>query len=363
MTIFDTTKTFEEYAEKKLFLNSKKGLLNTIHKYYPKIWSLYKEIKSLDWSEDEFNYRQCQTDFATANKNISSIMIDTLAWQWEADSVAATCPVYMIAPFNPCVEVWETECAIMVNELVHANTYSEIVRLSFNNPDEILKEILNKQESFKRLDTISEFLENFGEFSRQYARGTKFQEDEVVRELILYYFAMLLLERVQFMASFAITFTICKSGLFGAIGSAVKKIAQDELEVHCEYRKEILKELRLAYPSVYASCLDTFADWTREVIETELTWTKQLFAGRELVGTNEEFISKWVLFNAKDVVKFAGITDLMDQKYVWPVKNPIPHLEEWFNMNMTQVANQEQDATNYKVNIMMRTDEDIQFDF
>jgi ribonucleoside-diphosphate reductase beta chain len=45
------------------------------------------------------------------------------------------------------------------------------------------------------------------------------------------------------MASFAVTFSICSTGLFQPIGKAVQKICQDELEVHSEYRKEMIKEL------------------------------------------------------------------------------------------------------------------------
>ena len=86
--IFNTQKTKSDYENVKLFLNDSKGLINTIHKKYPKIWTLYKELKALDWSEDEFNYQQCLVDFKTANKDISDMMIETLAWQWEADSRA-----------------------------------------------------------------------------------------------------------------------------------------------------------------------------------------------------------------------------------------------------------------------------------
>jgi ribonucleoside-diphosphate reductase beta chain len=73
---------------------------------------------------------------------------------------------------------------------------------------------------------------------------TVYSEEEAIKNLLKYYFAMLLLERIQFMASFAITFTIAKTGLFQAIGQAVKKIAQDELEVHVEFRKQVILELQ-----------------------------------------------------------------------------------------------------------------------
>ena len=46
-------------------------------------------MKSLDWDENEVDYSQCNSDFKTAQRGVSDMMIRTLAWQWEADSVAS----------------------------------------------------------------------------------------------------------------------------------------------------------------------------------------------------------------------------------------------------------------------------------
>ena len=62
-TIFNTTKTLEEYSEKKLFGVGEMPLLNTIHKNYPELWKTYKDMKALDWDENEIDYDQCLVDF------------------------------------------------------------------------------------------------------------------------------------------------------------------------------------------------------------------------------------------------------------------------------------------------------------
>jgi ribonucleoside-diphosphate reductase beta chain len=214
MTVFNKTKTVEQYEDKALFLGEDKGLLNTIHKHFPKIWKYYKVIKSLDWSEDEFTFSRCINEFKTCAPDVRDMMIKTLAWQWEADSIAATSPIYLVAPFNPCIEVWEAEVAITANEMVHANTYSEIVRMSFENPPEVLGSILADQEAMDRVSVIEAYLSEFAAFSLDYKQNPeKYTRKEAIKNLMKFYYAMLLLERIQFMASFAITFTICKSGL------------------------------------------------------------------------------------------------------------------------------------------------------
>ena len=58
--ILNTTKT--DYESNPVFLGEQdQGLFDTIHKNHPNIWGFYKEIRSLDWSEDEFgNGKQIQ---------------------------------------------------------------------------------------------------------------------------------------------------------------------------------------------------------------------------------------------------------------------------------------------------------------
>lgn len=369
MTVFNKTKTVEQYEDKALFLGEDKGLLNTIHKHFPKIWKCYKTVKSLEWSEDEFTFFRCINEFKTCAPDVRDMMIKTLAWQWEADSIAATSPICLVAPFNPCIEVWEAEVAITANEIVHANTYSEIVRMSFENPSEVLGSILADQEAMDRVSVIEAYLSEFAAFSPDYKQNPeKYTRKEAIKNLMKFYYAMLLLERIQFMASFAITFTICKSGLFNAIGQAVKKIAQDELEVHVGYRKEVFTELRNMDNEsfggeIFAEIKADLKSMLLSVISTEIEWTKYLFAGRSLVGINETMVIDWILFNAKDVVKFTEFGYDEFGEYSFPAKNPIPHLEDWFNMNSSQSSPQEQQVAAYKMNSVIRDDSDIVFEF
>lgn len=367
-TILSTSKTQEEYANSKLFLGGEPGLIDTINKSYPKIWDLYKEMKSLDWSEDEFNYSKCFGDFKSVDKDMSDMMLETIMTQWEADSIASRFPLVLISPFQPCTEIVEAEQAIQTNELVHSNTYSEIIRMSFDNPQEVLAAMLAKSETFDRISLVNKTFQEFKEFSAySNYHGIKEKDEYVYAQLIKFYFTLLLLERIQFMASFAITFTICKSGPFQPIGMAVKKIAQDELEVHSEYRKQVISELiKIDKTEFDGKIMEEVKPQLialfNEVINSEMVWTEQLFEGRTLIGTNKELIKQWVLFNAKDVSRFIGFTK-DDVDYVYPKQNPMPFLEDWFNMNNTQAAPQEQDVAAYKVKVVSRDDESITFDF
>lgn len=358
---FNTEKTVAQYHDKApLFFGDDPGLFDTINKHYPKIWSIYKEMKSLDWSEDEFDYSQCNLDFKNCPKPVYDMMIRTLAWQWEADSVASRNIAPVLAPFITDSTLWAAWQRISDNEVIHAATYSEIVRMSFDNPEDVLSDILAVKESLVRLTTVKLVFDDVFQASHKYALGM-ITADEAYDSLFMAVVALFLLERVQFMASFAITFTICSTGLFQSIGKAVQKIAQDELEVHVELDKEVLRiELQTERgKSAYERLKPRIQKLFDEVVGAELVWTDYLFSeGRELVGANAPIVKSWVMYNASTVHKFLDLGG----DYKFPKHNPMPHLEDWINIGKSQAAPQEQDNNQYKVGAIVRDDTNTEFD-
>ncbi len=350
--VFNLNKTQEQYSDTGLFFSGKPGLFDTVNKKYPKIWALYKEMKSLDWDESEVDYSRCNADFKNCPRSVSDMMIRTLAWQWEADSIASRAIAPVLAPFISSSELWAAWQRISDNEVIHAAAYSEIVRMSFDNPSEVLADVLSIQESVVRLEIVAKSFEDLYVVSHKYALDLIKVDQKVYNVLYKGIIALLLLERIQFMSSFAITFTIADSGWFQPIGAIVKKIAQDELEIHCELDKAVLEIEHkttmglLAREQTKADVLKMF----NEVVEGEFAFVDYLFSeGRSLIGTNADIIKQWVLFNAKDVAYFLDL----HTEHKFPKTNPMPHLEMWLNMNKQQAAPQEQDVVAYKVGVIV----------
>ena len=359
--MFNSEKTLEEYKKTPLFLGAEPGLFDTVNKQYPKIWSLYKEMKSLDWDENEFDYSQCNVDFKNCNQDVKDIMIRTLAWQWEADSVASRSIIACFAPFISSSELFAAWSRVADNEAVHSATYSEIVRMSFDNPEEVLKEILEVKESLQRLSKVQKVFKELQELGCKYTLKEIQGNQELYNKIYLGVCTLLMLERIQFMSSFAITFTVCSTGIFQSIGKAVQKICQDELEVHCELDKEIIFIENLTERGKIASIQvkEELKEIFHEIVNSEIDWTNNyLFKDRQLIGANANLITQWVLFNAKDVAKYLNI----DSNFHFPKHNPMPGLENWINMNKTQAAPQEQDLAQYKVKAVVNDDNGAVFD-
>lgn len=362
-SIFNFDKTIEEYKNTPIFCGPEPGLMDTIYKPYPKLWSLYKELKNLDWDENEFDYKRCKIDFKNTEDYISGKMIKALAYQWEADSVAGRSILAILAPFVSSTEYWTALVRIADNENVHGATYSEIIKLSFDNPDEVVRDILEYKAARNRLGVVEKTLNEALYLSRQYAAGLIPMSDELYRDVVMKTtIALLYLERVQFIASFAVTFTICETGLYQPIGKAVQKICQDELEIHAEFGKEVITYEMKTEKGKWA--IESLKPWIKElrseIIQSENEFIDSIHEdGHNLPGATPEMFKQWVLFNDKDLVRFLNI----EVDTVFPKYNPMPLLETWIDQGLTQPAPQEQDIGQYKVGIMVDDSEDMIFDF
>lgn len=358
-SVFNINK--KDYESPSLFLGEGgNGVLDSINKKFPEIWERYKSVKSLDWDENEFNYSSCINDFKSCDKSTYDMMIKTLAFQWEADSIASR-----ISPIVGCVvtssELWAAWQRVSDQEVVHALTYSEIVRNSFEDPSDILEEILKVKESFSRLNVVSRTLDEVSKAAHEYAAGLRENNQEMYNYCYLFTVAMLILERVQFMSSFGVTFAICDTGRFTPIGKAVQKIAQDELEEHVELDKAVLRnEWKTDRGKVARKeCAGLVKEMLDEVVESEDEWIEYLFSdGNALTGVNMDLLKKWSMYNASDVYSFMGV----ESKRKLPKQNPLKFMEKWLNISKSQGSLQEEDQGQYRVGIVRRDDEETIFD-
>lgn len=357
-SIFNTAKT--DYEKPSLFLGQTPGLFDTIHKNYPKIWSLYKGMKSLDWDENEFNYSACASDFVTAPKSKVDKMIKSLAWQWEADSVASRAIGPIISLFDPCPELWAAWQRVSDSEVTHAATYSEIVRMSFPNGNEVLHEILEITEAMQRLSTVAREMAWVRERGLKYQLGLVENDQETYNAIFMFVFLLFVLERVQFMASFAVTFALGQEDLFTQVAKGVQKIATDEYEIHVELDREVLAhELTTERgKEAYKQLKPRMEAVLNEVIASELKWTKFLFEdGESLDYLTHAQLIQWVYFSATNVAVPLGLS--MDTPKV--ESNPLHYMKTWLNISDFQASPQSEANGQYKVNLLQRDDDDVEF--
>ncbi len=357
-TIFNVEKT--DYQNTPLFLGQAPGLLDSVNKQYPEIWSLYKEMKKLDWDENEFDYSSCMVDFATCSRENYNLMLRTLAWQWEADSVASRAISVVMGPFISSSELWVCWQRISDNESIHALTYSEIVRGSFQNPKEVLDWVLAEKEPLERLSLVGKVFSDVAKASSQYAQGQIPSCYETYKHPFMFTVALMIMERLQFMASFAITFAFGEMNMFMPACKAIQKIAQDELEIHVELDKAVIRrELQTPWGKrAMEELKPVIFKMITEVTQTEFNWIDYAMKdGGELPGVTVPKLRNWVKFNARDLLVFFDLPVPED----YPTKNPLAYMNDWLDIGKMQPSPQEENVGMYKVNVMVRDDDNAEF--
>lgn len=350
--IFNADKT--DYLKPELFLGQPGGLLDSIHQAYPDLFQQYEELKTLDWKHNEFEYWRCVAEFKTVSPSIYQKMIRTLAWQWEGDTVAARGLADVLVPLCTCMESRVGYGRIIDNENLHALTYSEIVRGSFEDPAVILDEIMAVRESHGRMAIVGEIFAQAREASLEWQR-TGVRTPQIEEAVLMLIAAVYLLERVQFMASFAVTFAICELGLFEPIGSAVQMICRDEYSVHVKFGEKVLAHVlktawgQRAFQAVRPRLIAAIV----ELCQNEMAWVDYLHSdGEELPGVTPQKFKDWTLFCAFPVTVTFGVQDEVEAALgvKLPQQLPLNYMRDWIDINEKQASPQEQDNNNYLIN-------------
>lgn len=357
--MFNQDNTEWKEGKYSLFLGQEPALYDSIHVNHPKLFDLYKRQKAMDWSEDELNLEQSRLDMQSCPEEIKDIMVKNLSLQWEADSIASRSIAPLFAPFVTNSELWAAWLKVSEIEVLHALTYSEIVRQCISKPDVIFSQIMQNDEIVGRLTPISKAFKELQIEGALHIVGdqtcsAQFKYNKVMNAVV----ALYCLERLQFVASFAATFAVVDQGWFQAIGKLVQKIAQDERFIHAEIDEYVIKhELTTERGKAwYAENSELIKSMIDSVVQAEYKWAEYLFSeGRKVVGLNEQLMKEWVDFNAQDVYKTLGF----EHKKI--KSNPLKLMDNWFDLNKTQNAQQEADSANYLLNIIVNdiTDETI----
>lgn len=324
------------------------GLIDTINRRHPKIWELYKRLRAQDWDEMEFGYAKCLSEFKTCEPPFYKKMTLTLAWQYEQDSSAANNLVSILAPFNPSTEFWGAILRIAENEFLHGLTYSEIFKLSFENPNEVIQEVLGQTAAYRRLHAVAlVFKETKDVAAKIFSGELDPNSKEARRARIRFCATMFAMERIQFMASFAITFAFGSIGMFMPIAKAVQKIAVDELYIHVQtYRQVLLAEARvLENKEIFVELRKDLKRIVDEIVTTEIEWNKNvIFADGIAVGdANLLSTNDWIYMSAAPVYETLGLTN------PWPkiTRHPLPYMNDWLDLNRNQNSPQEEKGANY----------------
>ena len=338
-TMFNTENAGHLTGEYPLFFGDDLGFVDTINTNHPKLDEFYQEQLANIWNEFEVDLTQDRQDMINAPKSVVDLMTLNLNWQTLVDSMANRSVTSLLAEFisNPDLEAWYNIATFF--ETIHARTYLHIIKQTYINPNHGLTDAYANKNVLKRAQAI---LEAFDALANTHYDETL----EVKKErMYLAVVALYLLESVNFMSSFSVTFGIAETGIFQGISQDVGLIMRDEI-LHAKAGKYILQsskeELAKIMPQVQAL-------FNRVVME-EQEWNEYLYSeGRQCTGINRNLSNEYVYYLAKPVAESIGV------EYTFPVveENPLPYMDIYMDSSKIQVAAQELQLTNYLVNAVL----------
>lgn len=361
-TVFNEKNTGYLTGQYPLFLGEQLGLYDSITVKYPNIDENYILQRSLRWTEDEVNLEQSRMDMLPERSKQTEIdlMTKTLALLWELDSVASRSIVSLFAPFITNSELTAMMSEWNSMEIIHAKTYSEIIRQCIPDTTKAVEEVVKNDDVLGRSELIIGAFDELVECGAKFSLGMIQDGKELKQSILKGIVSLYLLERVQFMSSFAVIFGMAETGRFLGIAKLVQLICRDEI-AHAKFSSNILEILRKdnEWLEAFNDIKPMLSDLINEVIDREMKWNSYLFSdGRTMVGLNKTLLDEWVLYCATIVANDLGV----EIKYPKTSKVSITWMDNWIDFDKTQNANQEADNTSYRMNSVVNDSGDEVFE-
>ena len=364
MTVFNVNNSGWITKQYPLFMGEELGLYDSVNCCYKELFDVYQQQISQRWTWTEFNHEQSRLDMISCPKGIYEVMLLNLSFQFVLDSVASRAIAPLFAPFVTNSELW---AALMENsnmEVIHALSYSEIVRQCVANPTDVFKLSVQNEKTIQRAVKVVNVFDELQKAGAEYTLGIRKNDQSTYNIVFKGLVALYVLERLQFMSSFAATFAVVEQGYFQSIGKMVQKIMLDE--IFCHYTTDALAlkiELSTERGKVaMQECKEEILEMIAEVRHQERQWSDYLFSeGRSIVGLNPLLLNEWVDYNAQSVYDGLGLSDSIPFERV--KQNPLKWMDNWVEIDKFQNAQQESDGNNYALNVVKDdvTDEELDF--
>lgn len=353
-----------------LFLGDDLGFGDTINVTYPKLDEAYEELRSMRWTEHEFELETSRKDVVSSDpKEIEALILNNSS-QWLMDSLAARSILELFSPFITNNELFTYLSEVVQSENTHYRAYSLITRSCFDDPNQILEDSKRNDMVLYRSQVVAKVFRETIKMGAEYTAGLINKEqhgDMIKRQLLKTVATVYALETVAFMSSFACTFALCRKNKFSGIGKNVLKIAEEEL-LHSKGGRIMLDVMltKEGYGKYLEGDISFIKDIFDEVVKQEFSFADYLYSeGREsaVPKMNVSKHKAYTLYVAAPMYKRFGL--VLDGFGDIPEVNPIPWIDEWLKPELTQNANQESEGVNYRIAQIVRdgTTEVLEYDY
>tara|TARA_B100001245_G_scaffold81654_1_gene58625 strand:+ start:23373 stop:24536 length:1164 start_codon:yes stop_codon:yes gene_type:complete len=369
----------------RLFLGPDSGHRNIQTYHDPKykwILDFAEELRAIgNWSKNEIDLSKDKTDFDSLDEAGRHIYEAGLKFAITLDSMAGRAPLQLFnnggLSNNPEWELYITNH--QNNELLHSESYTEMVRAIYNDIDDFVESIIDDEYIQKRATSLlSAFDWSNSVFEKMEANETSIKNGgkkiykEVNEKMIktaIYKAALAfnMFEGIRFFATFVTNWSFSEQPVKLMTGSSniFKLIARDEM-IHLDVFQRVLMLLRSdkneGFKEIIKDLDDETYDMFKVAYEEEMEWIEYLFSkGTPLIGMNAQILKDYIDYIFWVRMKNIGLNPkkigLNDQLF-----NPIPWVDNYLDSSNVKSAPQEIESVNYIAAIDNSKDEDFALD-
>ncbi len=372
--------------ETRLFLgdNSCHANIQTYHDpKYPWLLEYAEQLRAVgNWSKFEIDLSKEKTNFDELDQRTRHIFESGLRFAICLDSCAGRAPLELFVNngLSNCPE-WELYVTNhQNNELLHSESYTEMVRAIYNDVDVFITDIMKDEYVQKRAKTIlSAFDDATSVFDRMAANNTVRQlspdsdipypeitEKAVKKAIYKSLMVINMFEGIRFFCTFATAWSFSEQPTKYMQGSSniFKLIARDEM-IHLDVIQKVINQLNSekdeGFKEVIAEMEDEVYDMFRTAYSEEMDWIKYLFDGSSpLIGMNESILSSYMDYIFTVRMRAIGLDSNIIG--VYQDKNPLPWTKNYLDSTDVKTAPQEMESVSYIAAISLDSEEELDLD-
>jgi len=367
----------------KLFLGEDSCNRNIMTYHNPKFpWLLdfAEQMRVIgNWSKAEIDLSKEKRDFDSLDEAGRHIFEAGLKFAICLDSCAGRAPLQLFvngglsnnSEFELYINNHQT------NELLHSESYTEMIRAIYNDVDTFIEDIIDDEHIQRRATSIlSAFDFSTSVFDRMDANRTYLDhhpdaakpfpevDERMVKEAI-YKAAVVLnqFEGIRFFCTFVTNWSFSEQPekLMAGSSNIFKLIARDEM-VHLDVFQKIISLLNNDVSEGFVEVAKDLEDEVYEMYQTcyneEMEWVTYLFSkGSPLIGMNATILKDYM-----DYIFAIRMTNIgLDPKRLGLElgDNPLPWVDNYLDSTNVKAAPQEIEAVNYVAAIDFSKDEDF----
>lgn len=351
---------YVDFKKEPMFLGTGKNTQRFDDPKYVFFDNANDTMQGFDWKHDEIPLVKDKTDFRK-KLNVIERFIVTKNYQKLIflDSIQGRGPLMI---FGQLTTLPELENVILTWEYFegakHSRTYTEQLRAFYDNPDEIFDESFNVPELMELASKITSVYDEAYfhtiEYIYKQQRNIPISKEEIhtlKKAMLMLMVEINILEGMRFYPGFASVWGLSESKqvLQGSTEN-LELICRDENE-HLALTQFILKLMRKeedeGFTEIWKELQPQIHERYIEAYYEEVDWIKFMFSTGSYIGMNDTILIQYLNYVTIRRMKSIGLHPNTEQLGQYIIKNPIPWINKYINMDKNEKLPQEEKITNY----------------